>query len=110
MKVQNKLFDLFEEDEPTIGIGKAVRNATFSMIKPKLPEKRMRVYEVILSHPEGVTRKKIAREITENGWPINCVTGRVTELLNLNLIREDGIEYAPSHDGKMYPNGVLKPI
>ena len=108
MKVQNKLFDIFEEDESTTGIGKAVRNATYSMIKPKLPEKRMRVYEVILSHPEGVTRKQIAKHL---GWPINCVTGRVTELRDKeHLIQEVEPVYSPSYDGSMYPNGVLKPI
>jgi len=108
--MQENLYDFIDEEEPPVEVGKAVRNATYNMIKPKLPEKRQRVYEVILKHPEGITRKKIAREITESGWPINCVTGRVTELLNSNLIKEDGIEYTPSHDGKMYPNALVKPI
>lgn len=106
--MQNNLYDFLEEDEPTTGIGKAVRNATYSMIKPKLPEKRMRVYEVILGHPEGITRKQIAKTL---GWPINCVTGRVTELRDEHhLIQEVEPVYSPSHDGNMYPNGVLKPI
>jgi len=95
---------LFDDDSKMIG--KAVRNATFHMIKPDLPEKRRMVYEVILEN-HSITRKKIAKIL---GWPINCVTGRVKELLDANLVKEDGIEYTPSHDGKMFPNGVLVPI
>ena len=105
--MQQKLYDEFDEDATKVNIGKATRNATYSMIKPDLPEKRQRVYEVILQHPQGVTRKQIAGEL---GWPINCVTGRVTELRDSGFIIEDGTESAPCYDGRMYPNGVLKPL
>lgn len=89
-----------------IDIGKATRNATYQMIKPKLPEKRQRVYEIIIQNPNGITRKGIAKAL---GWAINCVTGRVTELKYAGLIIEDGIEYTSNHDGSMHPCGVLKP-
>ena len=107
--MQKELFDYIEDEENTntVGIGKSIRNATYGMIKNKLPESRMRVYEVILGHPSGITRKQIADELH---WRDRSVTGRVKELIDLNLIREDGIEYQASHDGKMYPNGVLKPV
>jgi len=112
--MQKPLSDYLEEenedelDEPVVSIGKSVRNAAYRMIKPELPEKRQRVYEIILSHPDGVTRKQIAREL---GWPINCVTGRVTELRDVHhLIREVAPVPSPCYDGRMFPNGVLKPI
>ena len=108
-RLQNTLFDFDKKAaEDSVNIGKAVRNATYSMIKPGLPEKRMRVYEVILQHPEGITRKEIARILR---WPINCVTGRVTELRDKHgLIVETNTVPSPCYDGRMYPNGVLKPL
>lgn len=101
MSFQQSLFD-----DEVVPIGKSIRNATYSMIKPDLPEKRRMVFEVIIAN-KRVTRKRIAELL---GWPINCVTGRVKELLDANLIKEDGVEYSPSHDGKMFPNGVLKVV
>lgn len=97
---------LFDDEDDGFDVGKSIRNATYSMIKPELPEKRRMVFEVILAN-KSVTRKRIASIL---GWPINCVTGRVKELLDANLIKEEGVEYSPSHDGKMFPNGVLKVI
>ena len=115
--MQEKLFDEYDDDiwEKThkVNIGTAARNATYRMIKPDLPDKRQRVYEAILlltssEHPNGVTRKQIAKHL---GWPINCVTGRVTELRDIeHLIVEEGTELTPCYDGRVYPNGVLKPL
>lgn len=107
--MQQKLFDEYDDDVlEKVNIGEAVRNATYNMIKPNLPEKRQRVYEVILQHPSGITRKEIAKIL---GWPINCVTGRVTELRDQErLIVEEGTTPTPCYDGRVYPNGVLKPI
>ena len=99
---------LFEEDEDNLEVGKAIRNATYRMIKPDLPEKRRMVYEVILSNPGGITRKGIARVL---GWPINCVTGRVTELRDKHhLIKEVSTVPSPSYDGRIFHNGVIVPI
>jgi len=107
--MQRGIYDYIEsEDEPNIEMGKAVRNATFHMIQAGLPEKRRMVYEVILAHPGGITRKQIAKALC---WPINCVTGRVTELRDVHhLIKEVSTVSCPCYDGRMYPNGVLKPI
>jgi len=104
MRMQKQVDDYLDEESST-PIGTSVR---YQMIKPDLPEKRQRVYEVILQHPEGITRKQIAKAL---GWPINCVTGRVTELRDQEgLIREAGTTSAPCYDGRMYPNGVLKAL
>jgi len=105
MEGMNKLQKtLFEEKD--LDVGKATRNATYQMIKNSLPEKRLRVYEVIIQNPKGITRKGIAKTL---GWAINCVTGRVTELKNAGLIVEDGIEYTSNYDGTMHPNSLVKP-
>lgn len=107
--MQNSIYDFIEdEDEPDFKVGEAIRNATFHMIQKSLPEKRRLVYEVILANPGGITRKQIAKIL---GWPINCVTGRVTELRDKHqLIQEVSVVSSPCYDGRMYPNGVLKPI
>ena len=98
---------LFEEKDLDVDAGKCVRNATYHMIKPSLPEKRKRVYEVILRHPRGICNKKIASLLC---WPINCVTGRVSELCQLGLVRSDGVDYLPDHEGRMHPNTLWRAI
>ncbi|NIQ88083.1 MAG: hypothetical protein GWN93_02930 [Deltaproteobacteria bacterium] len=107
--MQRGIYDYIEdEDEPNVEVGKSIRNATFHMIQEKLPDCRKRVYEIILAHGnQGITRKEIAEELC---WRDRSVCGRVKELLDAHLVKVDGIRYVPSHDGKMYPNGVLKPI
>lgn len=101
--MQNSLYD-FEED--TIPVGEAVRNATYRMIKPDLPEKRQRVYEVILAHPNGITNKDIAKALR---WPINCVTGRVAELRDKEkLIEAVGTKPMPDYEGKVHPNTIWR--
>jgi len=107
--MQRGIFDYIEgEDEPDMEIGKAVRNATYHMIKPKLPECRRKVYEVILMHPEGITRRGIADVL---GWrDRSSVCGRVKELLDAHLVKMDGIKYEPNHDGNTYANTLVKPI
>lgn len=116
--MQQKIFDEYDDDafetSKAVKVGEATRNVTYQMIKPSLPKKRQIVYEAIIlltstDHPDGVTRKEIAKHLK---WPINCVTGRVTELRDLEgLIGEDGAKkQSPSYDGHMYPNGVLKPL
>jgi len=96
-----------EELKPEFEIGKAVRNATYHQIKPELPEKRQRVFEVILVHPKGITNKQIALELK---WPINCVTGRVSELREAGFIKADGVKYLPDHEGRMHPNTLWRAL
>ena len=80
------------------------RNATYSLIQQDLPDRRARIFEIILKHPNGVTSKEIAKEL---GWTINCVTGRISELRDKEgLICKVGTKLLPSHDGKMYPNSL----
>ena len=103
--MQSVLFDYNEKDElvpfTELDMGKAVRNATYHMIKPDLSEKRQRVFEVIAQHPDGVCNKQIALEL---GWPINCVTGRVTELREAKYIKQVGVKDLPDHEGRVHPN------
>ena len=103
--MQNSLYDF--EEKPQMSIGKAVRNATYQMIKPDLPEKRQRVYEVILAHPDGICAKEIRKKL---GWGIQSISGRVSELHQSDppLIEACGIKYLPDFDGKMYPNTLWR--
>lgn len=106
---QSKLFDSIESDElePMFEVSKAVRNATYQMIKPHLPECRQRVYEIILQHPEGICNKQIA---VEWGVPINSVTGRVTELREVGLVIACGTKAVPDHRGRMHPNTLWRAL
>ena len=102
--MQNSLYDF--EEKQVIPIGEAVRNATYQMIKPDLPDKRQRVYEVILAHPEGITNKGIAKTLM---WPINCVTGRVAELRDKEqLVEAAGTKPMPDYEGKVHPNTIWR--
>lgn len=111
---QSKLFEEdYDNNEPKLiinadfPIGKAVRNATYQMIKPHLCETRQRVYEIILQHPEGICNKTIALEL---GWPINSVTGRVTELREAGLVGSCGTKAVPDHRGRMHPNTLWRAL
>lgn len=84
--------------------GKAVRNAAYALIED-LPEKRQRVYEELLKAPSGLTNKQISSRL---GWPINCVTGRVKELRDANLVVAAGVVYVPDYQGKLRPNNLWK--
>ena len=102
--MQNSLYDF--EEESKINISESVRNATYQMIKPDLPEKRQRVYEVILAHPDGITNKQIASILR---WPINCVTGRVAELRDKeHLVEAAGTKPMPDYEGKVHPNTIWR--
>lgn len=106
---QRKLFESIESDEleSMFDVGKAVRNATYNMIKPHLPECRQRVYEIILQHPEGICNKQIALEW---GVPINSVTGRVRELCQAELVVACGTKAVPDHRGRMHPNTLWRAL
>jgi len=53
-------------------------------IKDKLPERRRKVFEVI-ARSKGVASFEIAMILN---WPINCVSGRVTELADAGIIED----------------------
>ena len=55
-------------------------------IAEHLPEKRQRVFQLILQHP-NITAQELAQKTM---LPINEITGRITELKNAFLIVETG--------------------
>lgn len=64
----------------------AIRDEAFHNLAARLPYKRRRVYQAIL-HLKPCTNGQIATYLKV---PINQVTGRVTELKDLFLIKEIG--------------------
>ena len=107
--MQKVLFDYDKKEQltPSFSIGESVRNATYQMIKPDLPEKRQRVFEVILAHPEGICAKDVRDTLH---WGIQSISGRVSELHQSDppLIEACGVTYLPDSDGKMYPNTIWR--
>jgi predicted transcriptional regulator len=57
--------------------------------------KRAQIFSFILTHP-GCSRGDIERKV---GIKINCVSGRVSELLQSKLIYEEGCKH-DEHTGK----------
>lgn len=62
------------------------RNQAFVAISAHLPEKRQRVFQLILRHT-NITAQELAQKTM---LPINEITGRITELKNAFLIVETG--------------------
>ncbi len=62
------------------------RNQAFVAIATHLPEKRQRVFHLILQQP-NITAQELAQKTM---LPINEITGRITELKNAFLIVETG--------------------
>ena len=62
------------------------RNQAFVAISAHLPEKRQRVFQLILQH-QNITAQELAQKTM---LPINEITGRITELKNAFLIVETG--------------------
>ncbi len=57
-------------------------------IKHNLADSRRAVLSVIENHGDfGVSTYSISDIL---GWPINCVSGRVTELTKLGIIKDSG--------------------
>ena len=56
----------------------------YQMIKPKLPQCRKVVYDVILDYAP-ISNKEIAERLD---WPINKVTPRVKELRDMGLVHK----------------------
>lgn len=61
----------------------------YRAIEKKLGPKQKKVYDCIKSYSGGISRQRIAIRL---GVPINQVTGRVRELLDLGAIIESGTE------------------
>src|SRR5690606_31554829 len=62
------------------------RNQAFTAIAAQLPEKRQRVFQMILRHP-NITAQELSQKTM---LPINEITGRITELKNAFLVVEIG--------------------
>ena len=62
------------------------RNQAFGAIYAHLPEKRRRVFQLILEYP-NITAQELAQKTM---LPINEITGRITELKNAFLVVETG--------------------
>lgn len=78
-------------------------------ILDKLPEKRATIYRFIVNNP-GLTRQQIATCII---WPINAITGRVTELLQHGVVEEYGMDCRSGRSrAKLRPieGATLKPL
>ena len=58
----------------------------YRQIAQELPRKRASVYFTIVQNP-GITRQALSIAMH---WPINSITGRVTELINADLVMERG--------------------
>lgn len=59
----------------------------YQSLKPFLSNRRKLVYAVISGYDIGIALFEIQQKL---GWPINCVSGRVTELRKLGLIEDRG--------------------
>lgn len=75
---------------------------TYASIVDGLPKKRATVFQFLRKQP-GITRNGVSRGLA---WPINNVTGRVKELLDVGLLYEHGIIYtkAGKPRAKLWPN------
>lgn len=83
--------------------GEQTRNDSYFGMATELPNRRAEVLRYVSSQGDrGATRQEIADGL---GWKINCVTGRVRELLDSDaLIESESIQRVGS-SGK--PNSVL---
>tara|TARA_Y200000002_G_C22497825_1_gene585814 strand:+ start:61 stop:510 length:450 start_codon:yes stop_codon:yes gene_type:complete len=67
------------------------RNTSYKEIRQKLPNKRKRIFEIIEKH-NGITAQEIS---SRYNYPINQVSGRITELKDLCFIKESGNQLNP---------------
>lgn len=62
--------------------------SAYASILEHLPESRRHVYNIIASFgSHGVSTLDVSHTLS---WPINCVSGRITELAKEGLIRDSG--------------------
>lgn len=68
-------------------LGEINRNAVYDSKKPTINANQLQVLRVIASYEKGLARHEIAKLLS---WPIQSVTGRVTELLKAEMVKETG--------------------
>ena len=61
------------------------RNKSYINISNRIPAKRKRIYEIIVSNMQGITAQEIS---IRYNIPINQITGRITELKDMCFIKE----------------------
>jgi len=90
-----------------ISLSEIVRNENYKRLEPSnLSEAQWAVYKVFEnSYPNPIPDKKIVEAL---GWPVNCVTPRRGELVNIGLIEEAGVDFFPDHNGKMRANTLWR--
>lgn len=72
-------------------------------IQDKLPARRKAVLQALILAPSGLTSHELTVTL---GWPINSVSGRITELVRANLVYDSGQRRKNPYSGK--PNAVWK--
>lgn len=65
-------------------------------VQRQLPKCRQQVFDVIARNSDGITSEQIAVTLE---WPINSISGRVTELQRLGRIKDSG-RRLPTHAGR----------
>ena len=65
----------------------ATQRDAYKAILEKLPERRRAVLSALIAEPEGLTTQEICNRL---GWPINCVSGRISELKEAQLVEASG--------------------
>lgn len=71
--------------------------AAWESLQSSLSDRRSTVLQEIRKHPKGVPLFQIAKNL---GWTINRVSGRVTELCTLGLIRDSELRVVNPSSGK----------
>jgi len=71
------------------------RNQAYRNIASRIPAKRKRIYEIIVSHIHGITAQEISLRYN---IPINQITGRITELKDMCFIKEGHSRYNGATD------------
>ena len=66
------------------------RNQAYRNIATRIPAKRKRIYEIIISNKIGITAQQISDRYN---IPINQITGRITELKDMCFIKEGHARY-----------------
>jgi len=71
--------------------------ASWDGVQGSLPERRRAVLGIIASEPNGLPLFRVVQKI---GWPVNCVSGRITELAKEGLIEDAGVRAVNPATGK----------
>lgn len=78
------------------------RNQSFKLLQKDLGRNQQAVFKQIKR-----LKKAALFEVTESlGWPINCVSGRITELKEQGKIKEVGTKFNPQTNRTVTVYGV----